>query len=176
MSSRQHHDGVILVGLGANLESSHGGPRATLAAAVTALDQSDLSVAAVSPWYESAPVPLNDQPWFVNGVALIETELDPEALLARLHGLEHAFGRVRRERWEARVLDIDLLDYRGLVRSHPAPILPHPAMAVRAFVLLPLRDLVPGWRHPISGRSVDELIAALPAGQEIRRIVAAGDP
>jgi 2-amino-4-hydroxy-6-hydroxymethyldihydropteridine diphosphokinase len=84
--------------------------------------------------------------------------------------VEHRFGRVRRERWEARVLDIDLLDYRGLVSAGPAPILPHPAMAERAFVLLPLRDLVPGWRHPVSGLTVGELIAALPDGQEIRRI------
>jgi 2-amino-4-hydroxy-6-hydroxymethyldihydropteridine diphosphokinase len=170
MSSQQRRDTVVLIGLGANLGSSHGGPRTTLEAALAELVQSDIRLVAVSPWYESAPVPVSDQPWFVNGVALLETELRPEALLARLHELEQTFGRTRRERWEARVLDLDLLDYRGLVRAGPAPILPHPRMADRAFVLFPLRDLVPDWRHPVTGQTVDELIAALPSDQQIRRM------
>ena len=170
MTSHWRHDNFVLIGLGANLESVHGGRRATLNCALSELTQSGVGVRNVSPWYESAPVPFNDQPWFVNGVASLETDLAPKTLLARLHDLEQKFGRTRRERWEARVLDIDLLDYRGLVRADPAPILPHPRMAERAFVLLPLRDLVPDWHHPVSGQPIDDLIAAMPAGQQIRRM------
>ena len=165
-----HRDNLILIGLGANLVSHHGTPMATQKLALARLSDRDVSIRATSSWYESAPVPVSDQPWFVNCVASLKTELSATALLARLHEIEHAFGRVRRERWEARVLDIDLLDYRGEARAGPDLELPHPRMADRAFVLLPLRDLVPDWRHPVTNRTVDELIADLPAGQQIRRM------
>jgi 2-amino-4-hydroxy-6-hydroxymethyldihydropteridine diphosphokinase len=169
VSASSNRDKVVLIGLGANLPSGHGSPQETLERALEALAGPDVTVCAVSPWYESAPVPASDQPWFVNAVALLKTDLEPEALLARLHKIEQAFGRVRRERWEARVLDLDLLDYRGQVRAGTAPILPHPRLAERAFVLLPLADLVPEWRHPVTGELVRDLIAKLPPGQEIRR-------
>ena len=79
------------------------------------------------------------------------------------------FGRERGGRWVARTLDLDLLDYRGLLRDEPPPpTLPHPRLEDRAFVLLPLADVAPGWRHPRSGRSIDALIAALGPGQTAR--------
>ncbi len=176
MSRYPPHDDLVLIGLGANLFSDHGGPMTTQKLALAKLANSDVAVSATSPWYESAPVPVSDQPWFVNCVASLRTELSADALLARLHEVEHEFGRVRRERWEARVLDIDLLDYRGEVKAGPGLELPHPRMADRAFVLLPLRDLVPDWRHPVTGRTIDELIADLPAGQQIREIHRAPSP
>ncbi|MDE1147946.1 MAG: 2-amino-4-hydroxy-6-hydroxymethyldihydropteridine diphosphokinase [Azospirillaceae bacterium] len=161
---------MILVGVGSNLSvPGIGGPREVVEAAVAALAGEGVSVAALSPWYRSAPVPLSDQPWYVNGVLSVATDLDPPALLARLHAVEEAFGRVRRQVNEARVLDLDLVAYGGYVRE-TAPVLPHPRMHQRAFVLLPLRDLVPGWRHPVSGLSVDALIAALPPGQMTERM------
>jgi 2-amino-4-hydroxy-6-hydroxymethyldihydropteridine diphosphokinase len=86
-------------------------------------------------------------------VAAVSTGLDAAALLALLHRVETRFGRTRRARNEPRTLDLDLLDYDGLVRSE-APILPHPRLAERAFVLLPLRDVAPAWRHPVSGRTL----------------------
>jgi 2-amino-4-hydroxy-6-hydroxymethyldihydropteridine diphosphokinase len=168
-------DGLILIGLGANLTSSYGPPRTTLELALQELERRGIAVAAVSSWYESAPVPASDQPWFVNIVASIRTELEPEDLLALLHDVELAFGRVRLRRWEARVLDLDLLDYRGQVRLDRPPLLPHPSLAERSFVLLPLRDLAPRWRHPRSGETVEKLIDALPAGQQIRRMAADTD-
>ncbi len=158
----------ILIGLGANLDSRHGSPRETIELALASLQDAGVTVVAVAPMYESAPVPASDQPWFVNTVAVLETDRTPENLLDLLHVTEQAFGRERRERWEARVLDIDLLDYRGQVSPTGCPILPHPRMAERAFVLLPLRCLVPKWRHPVTGTSIDALVAALPADQEIR--------
>jgi 2-amino-4-hydroxy-6-hydroxymethyldihydropteridine diphosphokinase len=163
---------MILIGLGANLGSPRfGPPRATLEAALAALAARGLAVAARSPWYRSAPVPASDQPWFVNGVAAVTTLLAPAPLLDLLLGLEAEFGRLRTERNAPRLLDLDLLAYGDRV-SPPGevPILPHPRLHERAFVLLPLRDLAPAWRHPRLGRTVDELIAALPPEQAIERV------
>ncbi len=158
---------IVLIGLGANLSHPrHGGPEATLEAALMRLEGPELRVLACSRWYRSAPVPMSDQPWFVNGVAALETTLAPAALLARLHELEGAFGRRRGRRNAARTLDLDLLDYRGRI-SAPGeqPELPHPRLAGRAFVLLPLAEVAPNWCHPVSGQRLDALIAGLPADQ-----------
>jgi len=162
--------GPILVALGANLESERfGSPRQTLEAALREMERRAIRVVRRSRWYESAPVPPSDQPWYVNGVVVVETGLGPEALLAVLHQIEAEFGRVRAERNAARVLDLDLVAYGDLLRPGPdVPILPHPRASERAFVLLPLAEVVPGWRHPATGRSVEALIAGLPSGQEIR--------
>jgi 2-amino-4-hydroxy-6-hydroxymethyldihydropteridine diphosphokinase len=161
----------IFIGLGANLPSAaHGSPRNTVAAAIVALEAAGLAVRARSPLYESEPIPVSEQPWYVNAVAAADSTLTPVALLALLHSVENAFGRVRGAPNAARVLDLDLLDCRGEVRPGPdAPILPHPRLQDRAFVLLPLADIAPDWHHPVSGLSVAELIAALPAGQRLRR-------
>ena len=155
---------MILIGIGANLPSAaHGPPRATCEAALASLGDEGIRLVQCSRWYESPPAPVSDQPWFVNGVARVETALDPAALMAALHRLEAAFGRQRAERNAARVLDLDLLTYRGRVRSGgDGPTLPHPRMQDRAFVLVPLAELAPGWRHPVSGLTVEALIAGLP--------------
>ena len=158
---------MILIGLGANLPSErYGSPRATLEAALGRLPASGVSALRLSPWYSTAPDPPSDQPRYVNAVAAVETELDPAALLAVLHRIEDEFGRVRGVPNAARMIDLDLLAYHNLVRSGPAPVLPHPRLAQRAFVLLPLADLAPGWRHPVSGKTVEQLIAEMPPGQD----------
>ena len=163
--------GGIYIGLGANLLSPmHGAPQQTLAAAVRALEVAGFAILKRSPWYESAPIPASDQPWFVNGVVEIGSDLPPEGVLEDLHRVEIAFGRVRSELNTPRTLDLDLLDYARVVRTGEIPpILPHPRLQERAFVLFPLRDVAPGWRHPVSGVEIGKLIAALPAGQQIRR-------
>ncbi len=158
---------MILIGLGANLPSPrHGEPRATCEAALTALEAAGVKVLRRSRWYRSAPVPASDQPWFVNGVAAVETGLAPAELLALLHRIEADFGRARRRRNEARILDLDLLAY-GERRSAPgeAPVLPHPRLAGRAFVVLPLAEIAPGWRHPVSGLTAAEMAGLLPPDQ-----------
>jgi 2-amino-4-hydroxy-6-hydroxymethyldihydropteridine diphosphokinase len=161
---------MILIGLGANLPSAAGAPPATLAAALTALAEAGVGLVRRSPWYRSAPLPAGDQPWYVNGVASVATSLGPSELLAVLHRVEARFGRIRRTRNEPRPLDLDPLDYDGRLRQEP-PVLPHPRLQERAFVLLPLRDVAPDWRHPASGAGLAQLIAALPPGQEIERMV-----
>ena len=162
----------VYIGLGANLPSpEHGTPRATLEAAMRALEAQGLMIVARSPLYESEPVPVSDQPWYLNAVVEVATDLSPAEVLALLHSVENAFGRVRAVRNEARVLDLDLLDHRGTVRDGPdSPLLPHPRLSDRAFVLLPLRDIAPGWRHPASRRTIAELLESLPEGQRIRRL------
>jgi 2-amino-4-hydroxy-6-hydroxymethyldihydropteridine diphosphokinase len=163
---------MILVALGANLAGSFATPAHAIRAAFDALATGPVRVLARSLLYESPPWPQpSDQPWYVNAVARIETSLGPEALLAHLHGIERDFGRVRGARNEARPLDLDLLDHDGIVRD-AAPCLPHPRLTDRAFVLLPLRDVAPDWRHPADGRDVETLIAALPAGTVCRQIPA----
>ncbi len=158
----------ILIALGANLDHPRfGSPRATCEAALAALEESGVRVLGRSRWYRSEPVPPSGQPWYVNAVAALDTALAPDALLARLHRIEDDFGRVRRKRDEARLLDLDLLAYGRRV-SAPGewPVLPHPRLQERAFVVLPLADLVPDWRHPVSDLSAAELAAKLPAGTE----------
>jgi len=169
----RHKDGPfgpILIGLGANLPSpEHGRPAQTLEAALSVLAERGLRIKARSRWWESAPVPLSDQPWYVNGVVEVETGLGPEALLELLHAVEAGFGRVRSVPNAPRLLDLDLLAYGDQVLTGPeGPLLPHPRMAERAFVLWPLSEVCPAWRHPVTGRGLAELIAALGPGQIVR--------
>jgi 2-amino-4-hydroxy-6-hydroxymethyldihydropteridine diphosphokinase len=168
-------DAPILIGIGANLPGRHGSPRDACEAALVRLTDAGVHVVRRSRWYESAPVPASDQPWYVNGVIVVETTLDPAGLLALLHRIEAEFGRERRERNEARVIDLDLLAYGTRVSDGPeAPLLPHPRLHERAFVLLPLAEVAPGWTHPRSGRRVGDLVAQLPAGQTARPSAAEG--
>lgn len=162
---------MILVAIGANLESPEwGSPRETGEAALAALEAEGVRIVRRSGWYDSAPVPPSAQPRFVNGVVAVETALDPAALLACLHAIEARFGRVRSVANAARILDLDLLDYDGQIAdgSDGGPILPHPRMQDRAFVLMPLAEIAPGWTHPVTQISVEELLAALPPGQDCR--------
>ena len=152
---------MIVVALGANLPSQNRAPQDTLRAALELFAQYGIAVLSVSPFYASQAWPDPGDPPFVNAVAIVETELSPAALMNALHALEEAFGRKRSVKNAPRTLDLDLVDYDGRVENGP-PQLPHPAIAERAFVLVPLRDVAPQWRHPVSGKTADALIAALP--------------
>ncbi|MGH6932768.1 MAG: 2-amino-4-hydroxy-6-hydroxymethyldihydropteridine diphosphokinase [Dongiaceae bacterium] len=161
----------ILIAIGANLPSPYGSPRQTCEAVLPELARHGISIVAESRWFESAPVPLSEQPWYVNGVVAVETSLSPAELLAALHEIERGFGRVRRERNEARVIDLDLIAFGDIVSQEPdSPVVPHPRLRDRAFVLLPLADIAPDWRHPATGQGLTDMIAALPVGQSIRPI------
>lgn len=164
---------MIYVALGANLPSEkHGAPKATVEAAIDVLQGPSVEVVARSPFYESAPVPRSEQPMFVNAVVAVETGLSPRALMDRLHRIETEFGRVRRTLNEARSLDLDLIAYHDEISEGPdgGPILPHPRMSQRAFVLLPLLDIAPEWCHPESGTHIAELVKNLPSIGDIRQL------
>jgi 2-amino-4-hydroxy-6-hydroxymethyldihydropteridine diphosphokinase len=161
---------MILVALGANLPSAAGPPLATLEAGLAALQHAGVKVIARSRWYRTAPVPASDQPWFINGVANLATGLDPLALLRLLQTIERQFGRERGIRNAARTLDLDFLDYDGRIVEGRDLILPHPRMHERAFVLFPLAEVAPHWRHPKLGAPIAALISALPRDQKAEPI------
>lgn len=120
----------------------------------------------VSALYETPAWPDPSDPPFVNAVAAVETGLTPEALLEALHAIEAGFGRKRDERNAPRTLDLDLLAYGRLSQTDEAGLtLPHPRMESREFVLAPLCDIAPDWRHPVTGRTAQELLNSLPDHQ-----------
>jgi 2-amino-4-hydroxy-6-hydroxymethyldihydropteridine diphosphokinase len=172
------------VALGANVPSALGGPRETLEAALAAFGDAGLRLVARSRWYRTPAYPPGAGPEFVNGVAAVETALDPRGVLDALHRIEAGLGRRRDERWAPRTCDLDLIacgqlvlpdaatqgEWAGLPveerrRAPQGLVLPHPRMQERVFVLRPLCDLAPEWRHPVLGRTAAELLAALPAAE-----------
>jgi 2-amino-4-hydroxy-6-hydroxymethyldihydropteridine diphosphokinase len=164
---------MILVALGANLsDPAIGTPRDACEWALELMSRRGAAVAGRSRWYRSAPVPASDQPDFINGVVSVATDLAPAELLAMLHGIEADMGRSRGRPNAARVIDLDLLAHGDAVIGWQAArsavpgtadglILPHPRLQFRAFVLLPLRDVAPNWRHPVIGDVAETMIAAL---------------
>jgi 2-amino-4-hydroxy-6-hydroxymethyldihydropteridine diphosphokinase len=161
--------GKTLVGLGANCPGPWGTPADTIARALKEMAREAVTVEAVSAFYETTAVGRAGQPPYVNAVALIDTHLPPEALLRLLKRIERAAGRRGGSPWGPRTLDIDILDHKGLVRrwrgkrprfaragARPL-VLPHPWIEARPFILRPLLDVAPGWRHPVVHQSAREL-------------------
>lgn len=161
---------LILVGIGSNLPAAPAPtPLETAIAALAALPASGIAVIARSGWYLSEPVPVSNQPWFVNGVAIVASDLAPEAMLDAFLATEAAFGRTRGSANAARTLDLDLLDYEGRLYDTNRLVLPHPRLHQRRFVLEPLGEVAPAWRHPRIGLNAAELLTRLPPVQPVRR-------
>ncbi|CAM5768744.1 hypothetical protein LMIY3S_02601 [Labrys miyagiensis] len=150
---------MIFIALGANLPSREGAPRETLRRAISALASRGLKITARSRTYITEPVPRSRQPWYANQVIAVETRLPPHGVLQLLLDVEHLFGRERSERNAARTLDLDLIAYEREIIDTPDLIVPHPRMHERAFVLAPLSDIAPEWRHPVTGETVVAMLA-----------------
>lgn len=155
---------TALIAFGGNLPWRDIAPEALMPKMLDALDAPDLRIVARSSLWRTPAWPDPSGPEYVNGAARIDTSLSPGDLLDRLHGTERSFGRQRDgDRNQSRTLDLDIIDYGGRVVTNERLSLPHPRASQRAFVLLPLREVVPDWRDPVSGQGIDALIAALPA-------------
>jgi 2-amino-4-hydroxy-6-hydroxymethyldihydropteridine diphosphokinase len=161
---------MILIGLGANLPSAWGVPKETLNKAVVALEQTGISVITQSQYFLSTPLGRSGQGIYVNSAVQVVSHLPPEAILQRLHTIEHKAGRRRGVRWRSRELDLDLLEWHGVVRhgaratQMPGYIpltLPHPGIENRAFVLAPLAMIAPRWHHPLSGLTPLQMLKRL---------------
>ncbi len=149
------------IGAGANL----GEPVRQLGQAIEELRQSPgIKFLAASSFYRTQPVGPVEQPPFVNAVFSLEPEIGPHDLLSILLDIEQKMGRVRKERWGPRDIDLDLLFYGDAVISGEGLEVPHPRLHERRFVLAPLAEIAPGFVHPVLKKSVSELLAELPSG------------
>lgn len=159
------------IALGSNMPFNGMSPLQVLARAVSALQDAGLSLLARSGVWESAAWPPSDQPDYYNAVVAADPAgLSSQALYDVLRKIELQFGRERREQWAARTLDLDILAFDGLVGTFGGVILPHPRMHERAFVLAPMDEVAPAWRHPETGLSPGEMLALLPEGYRYRRL------
>jgi len=151
---------MILVSFGANLPSHYGSPETTISLALEQMKKYGIKVIKFSNLYLTISEPNNNHPKYVNAVADIETDLSPVKLLDQLLSIEKIYGRVRSYKNAPRSLDIDILSYNNLIRKDN-PILPHPRLHERAFVLVPMKEVAPNWTHPESGLYINDLILKL---------------
>jgi 2-amino-4-hydroxy-6-hydroxymethyldihydropteridine diphosphokinase len=161
---------VILIGIGSSSPFAGFPPEKIVAGAIGALGRIGRIAAASSP-YRFAAWPDPADPPFLNAVVAMSTRLGPRALLAALQGLEAGFGRRRGRRYGPRTLDLDLLDYQGIVLNPTVEgglALPHPRLAEREFVLRPLFEIAPDWRHPVLAVTAAGLLAGCADGAPSR--------
>ncbi len=159
-------DDSVVVALGSNVSGGYANCEALLEAALARFPQAGLPVVARSRWWRSAAWPDPSGPEYRNGIAIVETNDPPEAVLTKLHAIEAAFRRVRVLKNAPRTLDLDLIAQGRAVIDRPGLALPHPRAAERLFVMGPLAEIAPDWRHPVSGKTAAELAAAASVGTD----------
>jgi 2-amino-4-hydroxy-6-hydroxymethyldihydropteridine diphosphokinase len=156
---------MVYLSLGSNL-----GDRAeNLKSAIAKLAEVG-NVGAVSSFYETEPVELTAQPWFLNCAIKFETEKMPRQLMSAILNLEQSMGRQRKQKKGPRTIDIDVLLFGSSIIELPSLTVPHPRLHERRFVLEPLAEIAPDARHPVFKRTIRELRDALPAGQTVKKV------
>jgi 2-amino-4-hydroxy-6-hydroxymethyldihydropteridine diphosphokinase len=158
---------IVYLSLGSNL----GDRSANLNQAIERLRQLG-KVANVSSFYDTEPVELTSQPWFLNCAVKLDTEKMPRQLMAAILAIEQDMGRQRKQQKGPRTIDIDMLLFGSSIIDIPSLTVPHPKMHERRFVLEPLAEIAPEARHPVFKRTVREMRDALPAGQTVKRVAA----
>ncbi len=162
---------MIYIGIGSNLNGKNNEtPLQNCKKALVELKK-EVNICKISSWYKSEPIPVSNQPWFINGVIEISTNKSSLDLLEFILSIEEVFGRVREKKNEARILDLDIIDYKKkILYIKNKLIIPHPRMHERSFVLQPLSELNPKWIHPIKKKGIKELIRNLNDKQKILKI------
>jgi len=162
---------LIYIGIGSNLNGKNNEtPLQNCKKALTELKK-EVNICKTSSWYKSEPIPVSNQPWYINGVVEISTNKSSIDLLKFILNIEEFFGRVREKKNEARILDLDIIDYKKeILYKKNKLIIPHPRMHQRSFVLQPLLELNPKWIHPIKKKGLKELIRNLNNKQKIFKI------
>ncbi len=161
---------MIFLALGSNLTSAYGTPRETVAAVIAALPQYGFDIRQTASLYESEPLYGLNQPWYINTVIGVATKFSSAIAIQTLLKLEAEFGRVRFASNTSRTIDIDVIDWHGQIIDTGDLIVPHPRLQERNFVLLPLQELAPDWRHPLLNITIDQLITDLPLTTKIRKL------
>jgi len=151
---------LCAIALGSNLGNS----LEIVKQAIDKLDQhNQIEIQSVSNWHRTKAITLSTtpQPDYINGCALLATSLTPQELLGVLLQVEIEFGRVRRTKWDARTLDLDLLLYANYILNTDDLVIPHPRMCDRSFVMMPLAEIAPDWLHPLTGDRIDQIARSL---------------
>ena len=159
-------DDAVIVALGGNMAGDFGSSEALLEAALARFAKAGLPILLRSSWWRSAAWPDPNAQEYRNGVVLVEAQLSPQDLIQTLFMIEARFGRARGARNASRTLDLDLIAYGRLVSDDPALTLPHPRAHERLFVMGPLAEITPRWRHPVLGRTAEQLAAAATVGRD----------
>jgi 2-amino-4-hydroxy-6-hydroxymethyldihydropteridine diphosphokinase len=155
---------LAYIGIGSNLGDSLENCRAAIR--VMAADTRN-QIVRISPFYRTEPAGKIDQNWFINAVVAVKTSLSPRDLLRFLQNIEREMGRVRKERWGPRIIDLDILIYENQVIQNEELRVPHPRIHERRFVLAPLNDIAPELRHPLLEKTISQLLAALPQEEKV---------
>ncbi len=163
-------DEAVVLALGGNLAGDYPSLEALLEAALSAFPHSALSIVRRSGWWRSAAWPDPSEPAYLNGVALVETALPPRGVLEAALSIEQAFGRSRSTPNAPRTLDIDLVAYGRQVIDRPGLVVPHPRAHERRFVIGPLAEIAPDWRHPTLGLAAAELAARASVGADAQPV------
>ena len=161
---------MIFIGIGSNLTSKNYRSRLEACrSSVELLKRNMIKISIQSSWYETLPVPASTQSNFINGVISVKTKLNSSDLLNLLLEIERQMGRKRGLKNAARIIDLDLIAYNDEIIETEKLTLPHPRLPQRAFVIQPLAEIAPDWKHPVLGIHIDKLMSMV-SDQEIRRL------